>query len=210
MSALLTHENISYLKGELRRKYPHVKSSHMTEALARHCGFRTHASLLAELTAQSGRRPKVLTFCETPGEGVASQIDAADVVHAARSPLLPHPMWFEPLPGDLEEIDWWMQRCVRDDVPCIWIEPKEGAFEVNWDYDTRNSAHYESLRQASKNGFINIMYNAFCALATSKNALFEGTVFTGYVRGVQLDEARELSEVLYCLMDSALTRSDLS
>jgi hypothetical protein len=45
----LIDESIAALKSALRREFPHVKSSHLSEALAYALGFRTHAALLASL-----------------------------------------------------------------------------------------------------------------------------------------------------------------
>jgi hypothetical protein len=45
----LTESSVAALKGVLRGKFPGVKSSHLTEALAHALGFRTQASLLAAI-----------------------------------------------------------------------------------------------------------------------------------------------------------------
>jgi len=46
---LLTPKNVEFAKRRLRLRFPDVKSSHHTEALAAGLGFRTHAALLTQL-----------------------------------------------------------------------------------------------------------------------------------------------------------------
>jgi hypothetical protein len=51
-SILLTESAVAAVKADLAREYrliPEIKSSHLSEALARAAGFRTHASLLAHM-----------------------------------------------------------------------------------------------------------------------------------------------------------------
>lgn len=45
----LTLARVTVLKKELREQYPEVKSSHLTEALARAINFKSHAALKAEM-----------------------------------------------------------------------------------------------------------------------------------------------------------------
>lgn len=51
---------LAALKKSLRDEFPHVSSSHVSEALAHSLGFRTHAALLAALTGPEHDRPFVL------------------------------------------------------------------------------------------------------------------------------------------------------
>lgn len=55
----LAKANIVCLKQAIRQKYPEIKSSHLSEAIAFALGFRTHAPLLAAMDSeppgQSGR-----------------------------------------------------------------------------------------------------------------------------------------------------------
>ena len=52
-SVPFAQSELASLKKALRTEYPHVSSSHLSEAIAAALGFRTHASLLAALPATS-------------------------------------------------------------------------------------------------------------------------------------------------------------
>ena len=51
---------LAALKTSLRDEFPHVKSSHLSEALAYSLGFRTYASMQAAMVAQEQDRPFML------------------------------------------------------------------------------------------------------------------------------------------------------
>lgn len=52
-SIQLSESSLAALKKALRKEFPDVRSSHITEALAVALGFRTHAALLAALSTQA-------------------------------------------------------------------------------------------------------------------------------------------------------------
>lgn len=55
---------LAALKQSLRDEFPHVKSSHLSEALAYSIGFRTYAAMTAAMTGPEGDRPFVLLSTE--------------------------------------------------------------------------------------------------------------------------------------------------
>ena len=54
---LLTPANLHTIKSRLRAALPHIKSSHLSEALAAALGYRTHAALLAGMKAPPEKHP---------------------------------------------------------------------------------------------------------------------------------------------------------
>lgn len=54
---------IAGIKTALRKEFPHIKSSHLSEAMAAALGFRTHASLLTSLSAQAND-PSILLLSD--------------------------------------------------------------------------------------------------------------------------------------------------
>lgn len=59
---------LAALKKSLRDEFPHVKSSHLSEALAYSLGFRTYAAMSAAMTGLEGDRPFVLLSSERMSE----------------------------------------------------------------------------------------------------------------------------------------------
>lgn len=51
---------LAALKKSLRDEFPHVKSSHLSEALAHSLGFRTHAAMQAAMVGPEQDRPFAL------------------------------------------------------------------------------------------------------------------------------------------------------
>jgi hypothetical protein len=56
----LTYASLTTLKNCLRSEFPRLKSSHLSESLARALGYRTNAALLADMTGPEEDRPFVL------------------------------------------------------------------------------------------------------------------------------------------------------
>lgn len=56
----LCEASLAALKKSLRDEFPHVKSSHLSEALAYSLGFRTYASMCAAMVGPESDRPFVL------------------------------------------------------------------------------------------------------------------------------------------------------
>ena len=51
----LNRQSLSQLKASVHAQLPHIKSSHLAEALATAVGFQTHAALLALIATPAGR-----------------------------------------------------------------------------------------------------------------------------------------------------------
>lgn len=65
MTALiLTEHSVTWAKKALRKRFPAVKSAHLTEALASAAGYRTHASLLARMESIDKDWPEVALLDE--------------------------------------------------------------------------------------------------------------------------------------------------
>lgn len=58
VSIPLTDQSILNVKHALRQRFPGEKSSHLTEALAAACGYRNHASLLAQVRQSNPGDPE--------------------------------------------------------------------------------------------------------------------------------------------------------
>jgi hypothetical protein len=104
---MLTRRNVAALKSSLLESFPEVGSGHADEALAAGIGFRTHASLLAALKAQSQAQVTVL-LSETLVKGRIRELSGHDV----DAEELDRVLWRTDLPdpGGAPRIgDWWKQ-----------------------------------------------------------------------------------------------------
>lgn len=61
----LTSENVAYVKRALRERFADVKSSHLTEALARALGRRTNAALGTDLSSLDAGDPDIVLLDES-------------------------------------------------------------------------------------------------------------------------------------------------
>lgn len=61
---VLTEDNLTYAKREIRYLFPNAKSSHVSEALAAALGMRTHAALLEDIKKVDPDYPPILAINE--------------------------------------------------------------------------------------------------------------------------------------------------
>ena len=103
---MLTRRNIAALKSSLLKTFPEIGSGHADEALAAGIGFRTHASLLTALKAQSQAQVTIV-LDERLVEGRIKELSGY-VVDAEK---LERVLWRTALPdpGTPRLGDWWKQ-----------------------------------------------------------------------------------------------------
>ena len=72
---VLTRRNLAALKSSLLKSFPELKSGHADEAIAAGVGFKTHAALLATLTAQGSARLNVFFNDKAVGDRLGELAD---------------------------------------------------------------------------------------------------------------------------------------
>ena len=101
---MLTRRNVAAPKSSLLKTFPEVGSGHVDEALAAGIGFRTYASLLAALKAQSQAQVTIV-LDERLVEGRIRELSGHDV----DTEKLDRVLWRTELPdsGAPRLGDWW-------------------------------------------------------------------------------------------------------
>jgi hypothetical protein len=117
----LTSENVAFTKAELRAECHNVKSSHLSEALAKALGFQSHAALLEKQRAT--RTVEVVSIDEAGFDARLLEFGVKEPAHNAlieivRSPCLPQPLWRE-FEDRIQTTDPWFYDCKDRNIPFI-------------------------------------------------------------------------------------------
>lgn len=213
---LLTEDNLQFAKTALRGRLAHVKSSHLTEALAASVYYKTNAALRAALTNPVSDWPRFAYF--NAGKlnerlnalGYASVSDAT-VAEVARSTEMPMKPWVELPNNDIPAINRWFRECSRWDVPLVYIETRRKYAKLTWDCITVQS---KSIDASLDNNLGGIMFRAFQHLAKrdSGRAEFFGKAFVGTIDQLSFESARVIADaycaVLYGQLERAVFKHD--
>jgi hypothetical protein len=104
-------------------------------------------------------------------------------------------MWQEFTKENVAQENLWWQTCKKRDEPHIVIRKTGRRWRLEWNYDTNNSDHWERMLYLDRKGLYRVLYVAFCQLALSKRAVFDGSGLEGSIPGLILDDARLSPEV---------------
>jgi hypothetical protein len=203
---LLNSDNIEHAKFELRSALPDVKASHRVEALAAAIGYRTFASLLADLRQhaplrRAAKHVEPVRFSARLLQLGYESVDPSPITKIARSmPLRP---WAEYKAGDRDANDRWFRECQRRNIPNIYIETRSKSKYVtlNWDCIAQDSEH-DVHRQADDGAnFVRQMFSRFQSHTrhASGKPEFFGSSFVGSIDRLMPEIARELAEEFFMM-----------
>lgn len=171
LAILLTEDNLRFAKASLRERLPHVKSGHLTEALAVAVYYKTNAALRAALANPVSDWPRFAYFnagklnerLNELGYASASETIIAEVARSIAMPVKP---WIELPNNDIPAINRWFHECSRWDVPLVYIETRRKYAKLTWDCITVQSKSIDaSLSGDRSNNLGGIMFRAFQHLA---------------------------------------------
>ena len=203
MPILLFHEaNLSSVKKGLRSALPHVRSSHLTEALATGLGFRTHAALLSRLGQYTNLPIEIMDVDEqafaqrisnfgypTPVSNILSTL--------VRSDVIPDRPYAEYAAGDNVANHAHFHACQRRSRPMMMILMARRYATLEWDCITIDSKHDgDRLAEDNGAGLMRALFRQFQARAKGAPGKpeFYGSAFTGRVMRLLPETARDLAE----------------
>ena len=212
---LLTEDNLRFTKTALRNRLPHVKSGHLTEALAASVYYKTNAALRAALANPVSDWPQFAYFnagklnerLNELGYASASEVIVAEVARSAEMPMKP---WIEFPNNDIRAINRWFRECSRWDVPMVYIETRRKYAKVTWDCITVQSKSIDaSLGGYGGNNLGGIMFRAFQHLAKrdSGRAEFLGKAFVGTIDRLSFETARVIADAYCSVLHHQLERA---
>lgn len=208
---LLAHDNIEYTKLSMREAFPHVRSTHRTEALAASLGFRTYASLLATPIAKhpAARFFDPARFSARLQELGYTAVDGTSLVAIIRSPAMPLQPWTEFKNGDLAASNRWFRACQRLNIPDLYIELKARYAKLNWDCISRDPEDDTHREEGMGADLVRNIFARFQALARHSpgKAIFYGTSFVGTIDNLLPDVARDIADEFYTMLTASPTKA---
>lgn len=212
---LLTEANLSFLKRELRRMQPDVRSCHLTEAIAAGLGFNTHSALLAQIQQHPAHVPAVADVSDELlrqrseslcGRPVLSQVSLEALVRHAEMPDRP---WVQVKHGDLEAQNAWFRVCDARCRPYVYVSQATKYARLDWDCITYGGVPgAERVWEVAKgagvddNREVKFLWDEFTRVCNgfsigAQNPTFYGSFFTGNLNFLSPAQAMELADVYF-------------
>jgi hypothetical protein len=207
---LLTEDNLVFIKKCARIHYPHVHSSHMSEALAFGLRQKTHASLLALMKRDAERH--LVEFDEARFIERLTQLDPAYVSpdwkwQPPQSQELPNPIWHDCSTADIQTQTRWFQNCQQQGLPWIYITRRRKYARLDWDCISVDSRYDKAFSGDSSHILVDRMFERFQSLAESKKAYFDGSAFVGHIDWLTPNAASKISDEFAIMLYSAYALS---
>lgn len=212
----LTSANLEFLKRQLQRECPGIRSAHRTEALAAACGFRTFASLLAELRTTGSAGP-IVAIDGARWTARLAQLGYADVMDDRLKALLlsqqlPNPCWTAFRAHDRVVAKSWFYKCKAEHLPYVTIELARKHATLEWDCITLDTTIDQEIRDDESGAIVKALFAAFQRRSTRSGARpeFCGSAFVGSIEGLQPDVARMLAGEFFMALYQASRPSALA
>jgi hypothetical protein len=204
---ILTDENLGVAKSILRETYSHIRSAHLTEALAYGLGFGTNAALRALLAAEAARPPAITDgdarrFAERlAGLGYAA-VEIESFKEALASRELPASPIARFTRGDAAANNRHHDDCLRANRPMLMTIMGRHYAELQWDCVTTSSIQYGHLDGEEGDALGRTMFAQFQALAKGAPGKphFTGKAFTGWIERLLPATAERLAEEYFKLL----------
>lgn len=210
----LTQDNIDFIKRGLKPSYPSVKSSHLTEAIAAACGFRTNIALVTSLRAADTRRPDLAEvdagrFIARLAELGYPPLDGTALPGMVRSQEMPERIWLVRKGRDLPLLNDWYRECQQRDIPYVYITTRRKLAQVDWDCIALDNKHDEVTNRDGR-GLIDEMFKTFQGIARGKpgKPFFDGSSFVGNIKDVPMDMAPLLADAIFRILYAAIREGE--
>lgn len=201
---LLTPANLHTIKSRLRAALPHIKSSHLSEALAAALGYRTHAALLADMGSLEEYPPLGRVSDRKLAErlGELGTGDYAIDLTGAVSAELPHPIWRAFPRRDRAANDNWFYACQRRNIPFVYLHVGRKYWRLNWDCISAQKNYDAHLHDDAGTALMRAMFERFQERARlhPTKAMFDGSAFVGTVDGLLPQTARDLADDFFKML----------
>ncbi len=205
----LTPANLVFMKRSLRKAYPDVKSSHLTEALAAAVGSKTHAALIIRLEAQEVvARIDALRWQNRLYE-LGNTVRSDNLTAVIEDPDLPDRCWIEVKRGDRQGINDWFYACRAVDVPNVIISPGRKYARLEWDCISTSGRGDKGIRGDNARALGRWLFNNFQHRAKNDpgRPVFEGSSFTGRIERLSPDTAKVLADDYFLALTAAIAEA---
>ena len=203
---ILSNSNWSAAKAALHTALPHVRSSHLAEAMASGLGSLTHAALGQRLR-EDGERPQMQRLSDADFVRRLSELNYPDIAtgHLGRAfsaDAMPHAPYTFFKQGDRAANDRHYHFCNRIGRPMVMVRMARQYAELEWDCITVDPSEEDYLHDLSGNQLMRIMFNLFQARVKGApgKPIFFGSAFTGTVKKLLPATARQLAEDYFQLL----------
>ena len=209
---ILSEENHRHAKAALHAELPHVRSSHLAEAMAAGFGRGSHAALLSFRRGYQDHRAPLARW---DGAAFARRIASfgyADVPATAfgtalAAMRLPHAPYVKFRKGDRSANEDHYRTANRLGRPMMMITTARTYAQLEWDCITIDGREDHHVRGDEGNRLVRVMFEMFqtrCRCAPGK-PLFCGSAFTGTIKKLLPETAGQLAEDYFTLLYAPLT-----
>lgn len=207
---ILSTDNWRAAKASLHAALPHVRSSHLAEAMAAGVGELTHAAVVQALRdddARPGlRKRNDADFARRLHELGYPDVSEGYLARAFAPDAVPHAPYAFFARGDRAANDRHYHICHRLGRPMVMVRMARRYAEIEWDCITVDPREEGYLHDLPGNQLMRIMFNLFQARAKGApgKPIFCGSAFTGTVKKILPATARQLAEDYFQLLYSPL------
>jgi hypothetical protein len=210
---ILSNSNWRVAKAALHTGLPHIRSSHLAEAMASGLDSLTHAALGKRLR-DDGERPHLQRLSDADFVRRLGELGYPDVAsgyfdRAFSADAMPHAPYTFFRQGDRAANDRHYHFCNRIGRPMVMVRMARRYAELEWDCITVDPAEEDDLHDLPGNQLARIMFNLFQARAKGApgKPLFFGSAFAGTVKKLLPATARQLAEDYFQLLYGPLLES---
>ena len=197
---VLIEENIDSLKSLLKKEFPQIQSSHLTEAIARGLNFGSNAAMKVFLSKDKTICNLLSDFNKDTFKDWLSEksyegnFDVSDGLF--ESIFLPP--WI--ISNKVEMQSDHDRMCSDFNIPLIIIKPKGKKMDIHWDCATLNYEFETQLLDSPYSKSIRELEGKF----GSKRALFVPSVFVGTICSVDRENSKLVAAEIFSIISDAL------
>jgi hypothetical protein len=198
---LLLEYNVVALKADLRSIFPHIKSAHMSEAIAVAFGFRTNSSLRAELSKSQKPKIRLVEFSYSRFQDWLSDkgYKADRKIPSLCFEKVDIPIWIMSKSKILIDHCFWNAR--THNIPMVHINKRTKYADVHWDYISVDEIHEPQKFNVED-------LNRLAALVRKYNGKFGAvgiSVFTGTIYRLKIEDAKLVADEVFCILHNLIS-----
>ena len=197
---VLIEKNIEDLKSILKKDYPQVKSSHLTEAIARGLKFGSNAALRDFLSNKTTIYNRLFDFNKDSfknwlfDKSYKGDFDVSESVFER----IFLPPWV--ISNKLEDQNAHYSLCKDLQIPYIVIKPKRNKSDIHWDCIGFDHKHDATILDSNLSKKILELGNLY----GTKKALSPPNLFVGTIKSVENDNITYLAGEIFANICLAL------
>lgn len=197
---VLIEENIDSIKISLKKEYPQIKSSHLTEAIARGLNFGSNAAMKVFLSKDKTICNLLSDFNKDTFKDWLSEksYEGNFEVSDGLFESIFLPPWI--ISNKVEMQSAHDRMCSDFNIPSIIIKPKGKKADIHWDCATLNYEFETQLLDSPYSKSIRELEGKF----GSKRALFVPSVFVGTICSVNRENSKLVAAEIFSIISDAL------